>query len=262
MDPTRLVAHRGWQNRYPENTLPAIAAAIAAGARNIEIDIQLSGDGVAMLFHDARMERLCQRHDSVFDHSAAELQGIVVFEPERFSRQQFDTTVCTLAQAVELIAEHPQINLYVELKKQSIARFGRSSVLDAVEQALAPIKHQAILISFDFGILRLARRRGWKRVGPILTLWRNIRSKTVAALEPDCIFTNTQLIPKRSRLQKLRYRLVVYEVGSEDEASYWLERGVHQVETFRIGELLGVGADGRAVAVDGSDSSASGGHDH
>ena len=39
-----LVAHRGWASCYPENTLPAVAAALAAGAAYIEIDIQLTRD--------------------------------------------------------------------------------------------------------------------------------------------------------------------------------------------------------------------------
>ena len=43
-----LIAHRGWQRRYPENTLAAIEGAITAGALHIEIDVQLSRDGVPM----------------------------------------------------------------------------------------------------------------------------------------------------------------------------------------------------------------------
>ena len=39
---SQLIAHRGEMHRFAENTLPAIKAAIDAGARNVEIDIQLS----------------------------------------------------------------------------------------------------------------------------------------------------------------------------------------------------------------------------
>ena len=37
-----LVAHRGYALRYPENTLAAFQAAITAGARFVECDVQLS----------------------------------------------------------------------------------------------------------------------------------------------------------------------------------------------------------------------------
>lgn len=37
----RLVAHRGYQKRYPENTLLGFTKAIEAGAHYIETDIYL-----------------------------------------------------------------------------------------------------------------------------------------------------------------------------------------------------------------------------
>ncbi|MGF1546037.1 MAG: glycerophosphodiester phosphodiesterase family protein, partial [Thiotrichales bacterium] len=55
-----LVAHRGYALRYPENTLPAIEAALAAGARYVEIDVQLSADQVPVLFHDRSLMRMCE----------------------------------------------------------------------------------------------------------------------------------------------------------------------------------------------------------
>ena len=35
-----LVAHRGYPARLPENTLPSIKAALQAGARYVEVDVQ------------------------------------------------------------------------------------------------------------------------------------------------------------------------------------------------------------------------------
>jgi len=54
-----LVAHRGYPARLPENTLPSIEAAVQAGARYIEVDVQLSRDGEVILFHDRDLHRLC-----------------------------------------------------------------------------------------------------------------------------------------------------------------------------------------------------------
>lgn len=238
MDPQRLVAHRGWQHRFPENTLAALGGAIDAGARHIEVDIQLSADGVPMLFHDERMERLCQHHGSIFDYTAEELQRFTVFEPERFAENEFDTTIGTLQQGVALISAHPHIHLYVEIKKQSIARFGREAVLDAVDDALAPVRRQVTLISFDTGILKLARQRGRERIGPVLSYWQQLKTRKIPALEPDCIFTNIRLVPRKEKLGDLPYRFVVYEVGDRESAAKWLARGAFQVETFLIGEFL------------------------
>jgi len=52
------VAHRGDSSRYRENTLAAIDSALESGADIVEIDIRQSVDGVIVLLHDRRLERL------------------------------------------------------------------------------------------------------------------------------------------------------------------------------------------------------------
>ena len=44
-----LVAHRGNAHEYPENTLPAFESALALGLRCLELDVQLSADGVPVV---------------------------------------------------------------------------------------------------------------------------------------------------------------------------------------------------------------------
>ena len=53
-----ILAHRGGAREAPENTLAAIAHARASGADGIELDLRLSGDGEAVVFHDADLQRL------------------------------------------------------------------------------------------------------------------------------------------------------------------------------------------------------------
>ncbi|GLW69851.1 glycerophosphoryl diester phosphodiesterase [Kitasatospora phosalacinea] len=54
----RAVAHRGDPYLHRENTLPAVSAALAAGADAVEVDVQLTRDGVPVLLHDHTLERL------------------------------------------------------------------------------------------------------------------------------------------------------------------------------------------------------------
>ncbi|GAA2173152.1 glycerophosphodiester phosphodiesterase [Agrococcus versicolor] len=54
----RILAHRGLAVEVPENTLAAFAAAIAVGATHVESDVRVSADGVAVLAHDATLERV------------------------------------------------------------------------------------------------------------------------------------------------------------------------------------------------------------
>ena len=53
----RIVAHRGAAMVAPENTLPALEAAIELGAHFVEIDVRFTADGHAVLLHDARVNR-------------------------------------------------------------------------------------------------------------------------------------------------------------------------------------------------------------
>jgi len=52
-----VLAHRGLHDDARENTLAAFAAAVAAGVDGIETDVRLSRDGLAVLFHDAKIGR-------------------------------------------------------------------------------------------------------------------------------------------------------------------------------------------------------------
>src|SRR5437762_10196522 len=51
------IAHRGASGRAPENTHAAFAAALELGVDAIELDCQLSADGVPVVIHDETLER-------------------------------------------------------------------------------------------------------------------------------------------------------------------------------------------------------------
>lgn len=48
--------HRGARGLYPENTLPAFAAALAIGVTTLEMDVGLTRDGVLVVQHDRRLD--------------------------------------------------------------------------------------------------------------------------------------------------------------------------------------------------------------
>src|SRR5271167_3324320 len=68
------IAHRGlWSlGGPPENSLGAFQAA-CAGGYGIELDVQLTADGEAVVFHDTRLERMTGVEGRVSDHTAADL---------------------------------------------------------------------------------------------------------------------------------------------------------------------------------------------
>ncbi len=52
-----VVAHRGASGIAPENTLSSFAEAIRTGAHFIEMDIQVTADGIPIVFHDKGLSR-------------------------------------------------------------------------------------------------------------------------------------------------------------------------------------------------------------
>lgn len=72
------IAHRAWHKRSegrPENSAPAMRAAIAAGY-GIECDLQLTRDSQALVFHDEWLERLTNATGFVRDKTLAQMQEI------------------------------------------------------------------------------------------------------------------------------------------------------------------------------------------
>jgi glycerophosphoryl diester phosphodiesterase len=54
----KIVAHRGYCARYPENSTLAFERAIAAGADYIETDVRIAADGTLVCWHDPNFDRV------------------------------------------------------------------------------------------------------------------------------------------------------------------------------------------------------------
>lgn len=68
-------AHRGLHDKKeaPENSLAAFRRAVAAGY-GIELDVQLSRDGIPVVFHDETLKRVCGAAGKIKDYTYEELQ--------------------------------------------------------------------------------------------------------------------------------------------------------------------------------------------
>ena len=71
-------AHRGASEYTPENTLMAFYTGLFMGANGIETDVQMSKDGVLVLFHDNTLLRVTGEPGSVADYTFSELQAFLV----------------------------------------------------------------------------------------------------------------------------------------------------------------------------------------
>lgn len=234
-----VVAHRGLARIHPENTRASMLGALRAGLGMMELDVQLSRDGVPVVQHDADLKRMSGRAGDLRRLSFAALRRVRQPEPGRFGRRFAGEPLAGLADLARALArERRDFTLFVELKEESLRPFGRGYMLAAVAEALAPIRARCVLISFDFAVLRLARRSTRFPLGPVLRSlgqWE----REGKALRPEWVFCDRRLLPKSGPL-KARFapaRLVVYEVPDPVPARALLRRGAFAVETFRADSL-------------------------
>lgn len=226
-----LVAHRGWPRRHPENTLPGIAAALAAGAGYVEVDVQLSADRVPVLFHDTCLERLCGVPGSISGHGLAELAAL------RFKETRSEVEIPTLSALASLLADWPGVTAFIEIKPEALAAFGIEEVYWRVEAALSPLAGRAVLISFGTAFLLAARRHGWPVLGAVVERWAERDHPLLPEIAPEYLFTDVDHLPAAGPLEWCGARLAVYEVADPDIALALSRRGVDLVETFAYGEM-------------------------
>lgn len=145
------LAHRGLHDAekgVPENSRAAMAAAVAAG-HGIELDVQPSADGVAMVFHDATLDRLTRETGPIAARSAAELGRM----PLRGS----DETIPTLAEVLDLVAGRAPV--LIEIKDQSGGRGDATEVLEAaVANVVAGRQGPLAVMSFNPASVAAMRR--------------------------------------------------------------------------------------------------------
>jgi glycerophosphoryl diester phosphodiesterase len=242
MSAERLIAHRGHASLCPENTLSAVDSALQAGARAVEIDVQLSADREAFLMHDRTLERMCGVARSLGELRSAQVRELRASERGRFGERFAGERVASLGDFAAQIARAEGVHAYVELKRASIEDFGVDAVLDAVLPMLLPIRERCTLISFDIDVLRAARSRTDLPVGPVLIAWEQRTSPEIVSLAPAVVFCDHEKLPDETRgdftLEVPGGALAVYEIGSVDVALALLRRGVRYLETFEVGRLL------------------------
>ncbi len=144
----RPIAHRGLHDAARgliENTVGAVRAAIDAGY-GIEVDVQISADGEAMVHHDDALGRLTDGEGRLDHLSAADLKRVAF----RTSAER----MMTLPELCDLV--DGRVTMLVEIK----SRFdGDGRLPTRVAEVLAAYGGPAAPMSFDPGQIELVRHK-------------------------------------------------------------------------------------------------------
>ncbi len=146
-------AHRGSRVLWPENTHHAFEGAIDLGYQYMETDIQLTRDGVVVVFHDDTLERTTNGVGKVVDWNWEELSALDAaynFSPDGESFPLRGKGI-GIPRLEDTFAEYPDLNLNIDLK-------ARKSEWPVAEVLVRMKKNESALVgSFVDG--RIARFR-------------------------------------------------------------------------------------------------------
>ncbi|AWB44134.1 glycerophosphodiester phosphodiesterase [Paenibacillus sp. CAA11] len=148
------IAHRGFSSIAPENTMSAIRMAMEEPCVNwIEVDVQMTKDGVPILIHDYTLNRTTNGRGSVRKHTLAELKALDAGSWK--SPFYAGEALITLDELLEAVKGRQKIDL--EIKTQDDMYPGlEQKVIDSVKQF--GMQNDVVLTSFDHGVLLRVKR--------------------------------------------------------------------------------------------------------
>jgi len=141
-----IVAHRGASSTRPENTLSSFEEALRLGARIVELDVRLSRDGVAMVMHDATVDRTTDGTGAVHELDEREIASLnagTVAAPER---------IPTLAEVLDLVSGRGAVALEIKnLPGEPGFESGRERAVEATHDELGrtAFEGSALVVSFN-----------------------------------------------------------------------------------------------------------------
>jgi len=221
-------AHRGGALEAPENTMKAFKHAAEVGFRYIETDAQLTADGVAIAFHDERIDRVTNRTGAISEMTWDELSELVV-HPEIDGGGR-------LVSIEELLREFPKHHFNIDAKT--------SEVLDPLLDVLAAAGalDRVCVASFFDHRLSTARKRLGDMVCTAQGPFESLTSLVQGALgrSPEYAVSRPFQIPVKVgpvRVANTRIVQLAHDFGSP--VHIWT---IDDAKTMH--QLLDIGVDG------------------
>ena len=128
-------AHRGASEYTPENTLLAFYTGVYMGANGIETDVQMTKDGILVLFHDNTITRLTGRDGCIADYTLDELKEFT------FEKNSLKDKIVVFEDFLKLFA-FQDINFAIEIKQAGI----ETQIADMIRKY--NISHKTVVTSF------------------------------------------------------------------------------------------------------------------
>jgi glycerophosphoryl diester phosphodiesterase len=230
------VAHRGYSAIAPENTLPALIAAVRAGATLVEFDVRTTADGVPVVIHDRTVDRTTDGAGEVTDLTVDEVRALDA--GSWFSPAYAGIRVPLLGEVLALLSAS---RLLLEIKPPA--------TLEQVKVILAMVAEHGLLArtvlqSFDPDIVRLAREAAPDVPRGLLRL-RFAEDTVALARELGVAYVNppvADVLADPATVMALTAAGIAIMPWTANDIARWpelVEAGVAGLISDRAGELTG-----------------------
>ncbi len=166
---TEIAAHRGGAALWPENSETAFCETAKMTVEQIEFDVQMSADGVPMIFHDTDLDRITDGEGPLAERTLAELKMLNI--------KGGGGRILTLAEGLDLL-EPTHLVLRCEIKPgpglRPYSGLREATVSQISDRGLLP---RTVFTSFHLPTLRALNQAGvvchdtiWLIADPILRL--------------------------------------------------------------------------------------------
>lgn len=148
--PNDIYAHRGWSGKAPENTMAAFRMALDAPyVTGIELDVQLSSDGVPVVIHDFTLERTTTGKGLVKEHSLKQLKRLDA--GSWFGKAFRGERIPTLAEVLEAAKGRGKVNIELKTAGNLYPELPSAVVREVRKAGMA---QEAFLTSFDHHVMK------------------------------------------------------------------------------------------------------------
>ena len=230
-------AHRGGAAEGHENTAEAFGRAVAMGYRYVETDVHATADGVAVVIHDEKLDRVAGQHARVADLTWSDLSAVRIGGAAAVPRLD------------EVLDAWPEIRFNVDVKSDAVVEpavaavratgAGDRVLLASFSDArLARVRELAgPRIATSLGLRSVARLRIASTVGVRLRLPASVAAAQIPVRHgPVTVLTSRFL----AYLHRLGLAVHVWTVDDPAEMNRLLDMGVDGIMTDRLEVLRDV----------------------
>jgi glycerophosphoryl diester phosphodiesterase len=175
---------------------------------------------------------------SLLDSEFRDITEYRAAQSERFGNRFQTTAIATLYETVEMLRDYPHVTAFVEIKRESLARFGIGETLMKIFDAIETIREQCVIISFEYNALAVAREMEGCKIGWVLRNYNDESRASAELLQPEVLCCNLEKISKKEGLWEGPWQWMLYQTSDPSQIQHYGAMGVDYLETDDITIML------------------------